>query len=55
MVTYIEGPFYHDSNLKGKACELELRNRIYQKMVELSTKSNSIYKYQYIKKEKTDE
>ena len=55
MVTYIEGPFYPDSNLKGKACEQDLRDRIYQKMVELSEKSNAIYKYQYVKKEKNDE
>ena len=55
IVTYIEGPFYPDKNLSGKACEKELRDRIYNKMVELSLNNTVEYKHHYIKKENNNE
>ena len=55
MITYIDGPFYPDSNLSGKACEQDLRDRVYNKMVERAKLSTYEYKYHYIKKENQDE
>ena len=43
MTVYVDGPFYYDKNLKGKMAEEELRNRIYNCMVERS--KNSTYEY----------
>ncbi len=55
IVTYIEGPFYPNTELKGKEKELELRNRVYECMNLLSEKSNISYKYHYVKKENNHE
>ena len=55
MITYIDGPFYPDETLSGKAREVELRDRIYNKMVERSLNSTYEYKYHYVKKENQDE
>ena len=49
IVTYIDGPFYADSSLKGKAQKVELRNRVYETMVERS-RNNTIVLATYIKK-----
>lgn len=50
IVSYIDGPFIPDQRLHPKEREQELRNIIYNKMVERSKESN-IEKIQYIKKE----
>jgi len=52
MVTYIDGPFYPNKELTGKACEQELRDRVYKTMVERAKNSTYEYKYHYEKKEK---
>lgn len=49
IVTYIDGPFYADSSLKGKAQKVELRNRVYEAMVERS-RNNTLVLATYIKK-----
>ena len=49
IVTYIDGPFYADSSLKGKAQKVELRNRVYDAMVERS-RNNTLVLATYIKK-----
>ena len=36
MTTYIDGPFYPNQELKGKEKIIELRNRVYNQMVERS-------------------
>ena len=40
IVTYIDGPFYPDENLKPKERQQELRDRIYQCMTERSRESD---------------
>jgi 1-acyl-sn-glycerol-3-phosphate acyltransferase len=55
MTTYIDGPFYPNNELSGKAREQELRDRIYNTMVERAKNSTYEYKYHYIKKESQDE
>lgn len=40
IVTYIDGPFYPDESLKPKARQQELRDRVYQRMVERSRESD---------------
>ena len=49
IVTYIDGPFYQDESLKGKARKEALRNQVYDAMVERS-KLNTIELAKYIKK-----
>lgn len=48
IVSYIDGPFYADSNLDKKQAQKDLRNRIYEQMVERSKNSN-IEHIKYIK------
>lgn len=50
ITVYVDGPFYYDKNLKGKKAEEELRDRIYNCMLERSKKSNYEY-YKYYKRE----
>lgn len=40
IVTYIDGPFYPDESLKPKERQQELRDRVYQCMLERSRESN---------------
>lgn len=40
IVTYIDGPFYPDESLKPKARKQDLRDRVYQCMVERSRESD---------------
>ena len=48
IVTYIDGPFLPDENLSIKERKLNLRNKVYDKMVERSKSSNVEY-IKYIK------
>lgn len=50
-VTYLDGPFYPDPSLPPRARAQELRDRIYQTMVERSRLSD----YEYIRYEKKEE
>lgn len=45
ITVYVDGPFYYNKELKGKAQEVDLRDRIYDCMVNRSKNSN----YEYIK------
>lgn len=49
LVTYVDGPFYADENLSPKEQKTDLRNQVYNKMVERSQNSN-IEMIKYIKK-----
>ena len=49
IVTYIDGPFYPDEKLTIKEQQKDLRNRVYNQMVERSKNSN-IELIKYIKK-----
>ena len=49
IVTYIDGPFYSNKELPQKQSQKELRDRIYNCMVERSKNSN-IEHIKYIKK-----
>ena len=51
MVTYVDGPFFPNKNLKLKDAQKDLRDRIYNTMVERSKNSN----IEYIKYEKAKE
>ena len=53
IVIYIDGPFYPDKTLDLKAQQEDLRNRIYNCMLERS-KNNSFEMIKYIK-EGTDD
>ena len=48
IVTYIDGPFFPDKNLTPKEQEQDLRNKVYEKMVERSKNSNIEY-IKYVK------
>ena len=48
IVTYIDGPFFADKNLSIQEQKKDLRNQIYNCMVEQSKKSNVEY-IKYIK------
>lgn len=50
IVTYIDGPFYPNNELNKKEAQKELRDRIYNQMVERSKNSN-IEHIKYIRKE----
>lgn len=52
IVTYVDGPFYPDSALRGPAQREELRNRVYDTMTERS-RLNTVEKIKYIKKGET--
>ena len=49
IISYIDGPFYADKELSIKEAQKDLRNRIYETMVERSKNSN-IEVIKYIKK-----
>ena len=40
IISYIDGPFYKDDSLSPKEAQEELRNRVYNQMVERSKNSN---------------
>lgn len=50
MVTYVDGPFYPDENLNAKEQRKDLRDKVYNAMVERS-KNNNVELIKYIKKE----
>lgn len=50
IVTYIKGPFFPDENLTAKEQRKQLRNLVYDQMVQLSQHSDVEY-VKYIKKE----
>lgn len=52
IVTYIDGPFFPNTNLSPKEQKAELRNQIYDSMCKHSEKSN-VVTIKYIKKEAT--
>lgn len=54
MITYIDGPFYYDKSLSNKESEIDLRNRVYEKMCERAKTSTYEYMYHYVKKENKD-
>ena len=54
ITVYVDGPFYPDKNLNGKEQEIELRDRIYNCMVERSKNSNYEYYKYYQRVEKND-
>ncbi len=51
MITYIDGPFYPNDKLIFKEQVKDLRNQVYNKMIDRSKQSNYEYVYHYIKKE----
>lgn len=53
IVTYIDGPFFPDSTLSGKAQREQLREQVYNAMVQASS-HNNVELIQYIKKGETD-
>ena len=54
ITVYVDGPFYPDSNLRGKEQEIELRNQVYECMVERSKNSTDEYYKYYKRVEKND-
>ena len=50
MISYVDGPFYINKNLNIKERQKDLRDRVYEKMVERSKNSDVEY-IKYIKKE----
>lgn len=50
IVTYVDGPFYAEETLKGKAKQEELRNRVYETMVKRA-ENNSVEMITYVKAE----
>ena len=49
ITVYVDGPFYHNKELKGKLAEQELRDRVYECMKKRSELSNYEY-YKYYKR-----
>ena len=49
IVTYIDGPFFWDNSLSKKDQKADLRNKVYNTMVERSKNSNFEY-IKYVKK-----
>lgn len=54
IVVYIDGPFYADEKLSSKKAEQDLRDRVYNTMIERSKNSNVEF-YTYIKQETKEE
>lgn len=54
IITYVDGPFYGDDSLAGKARRKNLRDRVYETMVERS-KENTLTLVRYLPKEQTAE
>lgn len=52
LVTYLDGPFYPDANLKPPEAKQKLRDEVYQAM---KKRANQIKQYEYIKYVKYDE
>lgn len=50
IVTYIDGPFWPDQNLSQREQKTDLRNQVYNAMVERS-KNNNVELIKYVKKE----
>lgn len=50
IVTYVDGPFFPDESLGKKEKQTDLRNRVYEKMVERS-RNNNVEIIKYIKQE----
>ncbi len=50
IIVYIDGPFYADESLSAKKAEQDLRDRVYNTMLERSKNSNVEF-YTYIKQE----
>ncbi len=48
IITYIDGPFYPNKNLKGKIQREDLRNRVYETMVRRS-EMNNVELIKYVK------
>lgn len=48
IVTYVDGPFYGDENLKGRQRRRELRDRVYAAMTERS-RCNTVEQIRYVK------
>ena len=53
IVTYIDGPFFADTSLSKKEMQRDLRNKVYECMVERSKNSN-IEHIKYVKKEEKE-
>lgn len=53
MVSYIDGPFYPNSNLSEKEASIELRNAVHEAMVERSLNSN-VEEIKYVKANRKD-
>ena len=51
IVTYVDGPFHADENLKGRRRREALRDRVYAAMVERS-KYNTVEKIRYVKSDR---
>lgn len=54
IITYVDGPFYPNNNLSNKEKEKDLRDQVYNAMVERS-KKNNIEIIKYLKKDKTND
>ena len=54
ITVYVDGPFYPKPELHGKEQEIELRNQIYNCMVERSKNSTYEYYKYYKRVEKND-
>lgn len=54
IITYVDGPFYPDKTLSSKEQKKDLRNRVYNTMVERS-KNNNVELIKYIKKEEKND
>lgn len=50
IVTYVDGPFYPDKNLKGSARKKELRDRVYETMT-MRSKNNNIELAKYVRED----
>ena len=54
LVSYVDGPFYPNEELTLKERQQDLRDRVYEKMVERS-KNNNVEHIKYVKIEKNEE
>ena len=56
IVAYIDGPFFPDEGLNAKEKQENLRNKIYNSMVERSKNSNiEVIKYVKLENKKSEE